>query len=1203
MLACETCITETIDNNRYIMTKRTHRSSFGCWLSLAAIALLPRLALAESQLVDPMAENSQWVVVGVHHLHTLGATKLESSTVPARPGVKRVLLLTCDLAERSWMGLQWRGEPLLGRPQRLSFWFHGDASGHKLIARFEDAAGQTFQAPLTTIDFKGWREIEVPINPTAWTQILRTGDVETAVRWPVSLRELRIQRANTKNVMPVVAFSELRVESQPAAIDRLRMRVNCDAPACVFYDNEAVRVHATIENPSAEPVAGRIEVVACDWRGSEERYALGSVQIAPGQTQSATYQIPLQRIGTYTLWLRLVGEGGMREARQRVAVSRRREATPLDQDSPMGMGLYLQRIQDEATADVALKLAREAGVKWTRMDMAIAQVEPRKNHWVWDPLPWQPSPKGHALEVSPHLRLDVPNTESLNRPCTTGELTISLRLRFDTLDYTQPWPTLFSKSQGDPRQWSLFWHTKSRQLGVSLGDSAKRWCDCLTNKKDWEVGRWYNIVFVHRRADQVATWWVDGQPAGTTKVPFTNTLVALNAPMTLGGGIEGALDDLAFYDRALEPAALAGAKPVAHWSFDEGRGLTIADRSGNGNDIRVKPWRQDVLLTAAREQGISTYHIVCSVPNWMSSRPLEEDSRKWASFPRLAEWSDAVERAVAWKKKAGARVWEVWNEPNIPSFWSPKPDPDEYTQLLTATYKAIKKADPHAFVLGCSLAGPTATGSEKQLEFVEDILKRGAGQVMDGISIHPYRQPQTPEESGYLECIQAVSDLTAKYGRRLPIWITEVGWPTDPSGSSVARSAQLLVRAYLLALTKDVKNIAWYDYRDDGLDQSYAEHHFGILYNNLTPKPAYFAYRTMATELAGMHFEREVPAGQGATVLVFADAKQKHRTAVAWSHCGAKQLAFQFDNRNSLETLDLMGNVEPVQVRDGAWVAKIDESAVFLRDVPESLSVVRPIESSPAALKLLRGQRGKFEVTLRNPFSIPLHLKSGSESIELAPQSERTVSCTSAITDGRNQPESWCSANGMVLEVPTRIIQLAGQQEPILRYEPETSTATELPGSVAADATDEVTIACRLRSSGPSGTWQMLATKWETDNRNWGLILGRETGELTFSATFTKGVRGFQDISSKHALFDGQWHHVAVTYSAYDAQICFYVDGKLVQTVARDGGPLPVTKVPVHIAGGFVDSRHKPQKSMAAMKDLQVWNRALSAMEIAELSR
>ena len=42
------------------------------------------------------------------------------------------------------------------------------------------------------------------------------------------------------------------------------------------------------------------------------------------------------------------------------------------------------------------------------------------------------------------------------------------------------------------------------------------------------------------------------------------------------------------------PRAYGAEAPVAHWSFDEGRGETAKDRSGNGNDgkIHAAEWVQ-----------------------------------------------------------------------------------------------------------------------------------------------------------------------------------------------------------------------------------------------------------------------------------------------------------------------------------------------------------------------------------------------------------------------------------------------------------------------------------------------------------------------------------------------------------------------------------------------------------------------------------
>lgn len=1165
-----------------------------------SLIVLPQAARAEAWLVDALASKAQWALTGQRMHFSLGTSKLDVSRTPSRPGQAAVLQLTCDLTDRNWVGIQWRGGPLRGRLERLSFWAYGDGSAHGLVARFEDAAGRAYQVALPKLDFQGWREVAVPVDSSCWTPVRRLGDLETPVHWPVSLRELRVVRERAEALTPTVAFSELRAVGQPSPMDRVQMQISCTAPANIFYQGAPVQFQAQIENPGAAALDGRLEAVVCDWLGHEQRHALGTLRLGPGQSHQATYQVPVERLGAYTLWLRWQGDAGVVEASQRMGVSQHRPATPVDQASPMGMGLYLPRLREESQVDLALTLAREAGVKWTRSDLSIAHCQPEQGRWVWEPLPWRPGRQGQAVELQPHVTLDVDNSATLNRPCVTGELTIALRLCLNAVDYDTPWPTLLRKMEGEARQWNLFWSTKRRQFGLSLGDDKGRWADCVANFPKWEPGRWYDLVFAHRRADRSWQWWVDGQPAGSGKASLPKTLVVNGAPLTVGGGLKCLLDDMAIYDRYLKPAQLAGARPVAHWTFDEGRGLQADDHSGNQNHARTKPWRYDGIFAKTQAQGISTYCIVMGVPKWMVAGSTEGQQRPQLLMPRLDAWSAALEHVVARQKQAGIHTWEIWNEPNIPTFWSPEPNPADYARLLIASYKVIKRVDPQATVLGCSLAGPNGPRWRKPYEFVEEVLKHGGGQAMDAISIHPYRQPRTPEESGYLEDLQEISDLTAKYGRRLPMWITEVGWPTDPAGSSESRSAQLLVRSHALALSRDVRNIAWYDYRDDGLDPTYNEHHFGILYNDLTPKPAYFAYRTFATELAGLGFQRELPAGDGVSVLLFGNGKR--HAVVAWSHRGAQQLAFRMGEGRRLATVDLMGNPQAVEVVDGAWVATLDESPVFLRDVPPNVTVVRPIEATPAILKLLPGETRSLAVTLRNPFSRTLRLTRNRQTIELPAGGERQVNVTQSAEAWSAGPiEPWCAAHGLSLAIPTQAVLLAGQREPIFHYDAETSRTLEVPDSAGANASDEVTVAARFRSQGPTGTWESLATKWTGEHRNWGVFLGREKGDLSFSASFAKGPGLFSDIGSDHSLFDGRWHRVAVSYSAHDAEVCFYVDGQLVRRVPRDGGLLLANQGPVRVAAGFTDGRVRPSKTMAAVSQVRVWNRALSAAEIAAL--
>ena len=1159
----------------------------------AVFLLLPAAAPAEEVVVDPMSAATRWVLTGQRVSYVLGKTALEGAREPAREGAPGVLKFTYDLDRRYWVGIQWRGEPLAGRPEALSLWVHGDGSRHRLAARMEDARGCAFDVRLGALDWEGWRQLSVPMDEAQWTPVRRHGEEARPARWPVALREIRLMKSSPQPLLGTLAFSDLRARTPVAPLDRVRVSLATDAPANVFYLPEPVRLKATLTNPTDKSYRGELETVLVDWLGQEQRFAGGPLSLAAGATLEREVNVPVAALGAYEGWVRFVVGDAVREGRRRFAVSRRMAAAPTDPGSPFGMGLYLPRFGTDAELRQAITLAREAGVKWTRDGLQPAALQPNQGQWAWEGPKWARGPQGGSVELAGGRSLSVASSPSLNRPCQTGEVTFSFRMQFLRLDYTDRWRTLLGKGEGPQRQWMFFLTVPTRQLSVSFGDGATSWTDLACTKDDWKVGQWYHVVMAHRREDRGVRWWVDGAPAGTAEARFPETLAANDLPMEIGRHLNVALDDLAIYDRALVPAELDAAKPVAHWAFDEGQGPRAADAGGNGNHADEVPLRQDSIFAQSAAAGLSTYCILMGTPGWMASRPPQGIDRPGGIMPRTEEWSAAVEKIVARYKEKGIRVWEIWNEPNIEPFWSPKPDPDEYYRVLAASYRAIKKVDPGATVLGCSLAGPHGPSHRPPYEFVEEVLKRGGGQVMDALSIHPYRQPRSPEDSEYVADLKAMSDLTAKYGRRLPLWITEVGWPNDTGGSGEGWATRMLPRAYLLALANGVRNVAWYDYHDDGQDPSYLEHNCGLLLYDLTPKPLYFAYRTMATELAGLSFEREVPAGPGATVLLFSGGGR--RVAVAWSHRGEVPVALQA-GANAV-ALDLMGNPEVVSTRDGALLLRLREDAVFLRGVPASLAAIRPVRADPPVLKLAQGEAGRLRVTLRNPFRGPVTLAAAGRSVTLRPGEERVVDLpVPAGAAAAWKPPVWRTPDGTVSwETPARVVALAGRRAPIFEWRGETSEMVTVPHTPQLDATDEVTVWCTLRSDGPTDGWPTPVAKFEGDVlRNYGLFLGREKGEFSFSASFEKGAYRHSDFSSGVSLFDGKWHTVAATYSRHDAEVRLYVDGNLAQRHAYDGGALKPTTASLTIAGSLFAG----QTPRGAVREVRIWNRALTADEL-----
>lgn len=227
-------------------------------------------------------------------------------------------------------------------------------------------------------------------------------------------------------------------------------------------------------------------------------------------------------------------------------------------------------------------------------------------------------------------------------------------------------------------------------------------------------------------------------------------------------------------------------------------------------------------------------------------------------------------------KPFGVRHYEVWNEPNASMFWKPQPNPEDYAKLLEAAYKSCKDADPGATVLGCSTSGT-------DLDFIGRVLAAGGGRSMDAVSFHPYCSPQPPEK----KLLTDFSKLKALAPGK-PLWITEFGYPTHAGEAGVDEETQAnyLVRAFLLARASPaIERVSWYDFQNDGEDPAEPEMNFGLVRKNLSHKPSYGAFKTMASLV------RDLPVAEfqiaGNTYLLRFGAGEDRLTAV-WRLSGTE---------------------------------------------------------------------------------------------------------------------------------------------------------------------------------------------------------------------------------------------------------------------------------------------------------------------------
>jgi polysaccharide biosynthesis protein PslG len=244
------------------------------------------------------------------------------------------------------------------------------------------------------------------------------------------------------------------------------------------------------------------------------------------------------------------------------------------------------------------------------------------------------------------------------------------------------------------------------------------------------------------------------------------------------------------------------------------------------------------------------------------------------SIEAFARWAAAA--AVHFKKSN--IIWEIWNEPNI-NFWRPAPNVEQYNKLAAATCNAIRKLVPEAIIIG------PAT-SQLPVPFIESFLASGIIEYIDAVSVHPYRRYNLSPETA-VEDYNKIRDLIEKYtpqGKpKIPIISGEWGYSSSVKGVSVETQAAYIVRMQLSNMLYGIPFSIWYDWKNDGPDPEEHEHNFGTVTNDLEPKPAYTAIKTLNDQLNDFTFIKKADVKRGNDyVLLFKDSKGITKI-VAWT--------------------------------------------------------------------------------------------------------------------------------------------------------------------------------------------------------------------------------------------------------------------------------------------------------------------------------
>jgi polysaccharide biosynthesis protein PslG len=337
---------------------------------------------------------------------------------------------------------------------------------------------------------------------------------------------------------------------------------------------------------------------------------------------------------------------------------------------------------------------------------------------------------------------------------------------------------------------------------------------------------------------------------GTANALVLGVNVHPEEPETLQAGAYNPTD----YTKVLDEMQAAGAQMVrvfVPWIWIEPNGPGQYDQSYLAT--------MDSYVQAVRAHGMKLLMVLVGTPCWATSDPSSvcvdgqygaDDSG--ATYPPTAD-SAAGTIAAFIVNRWDPDALEVWNEPDLPQYFTPAPGEDTalaYTDLDKAVYSAVKAASPSTTVVAGAI-------SQGDTTFLQDLYNDGIGQYSDAISVHPYNIefsdpfeywgdpltafPDNPEAS-FITAVPAIHQVMVANGdANKPLWITEFGFSAcNPSYLCLDEEtqAQYLKESIGAIESWPYVQVALVDEAWDSSGDYNSWNGFGLLRNDFTRRPA-----------------------------------------------------------------------------------------------------------------------------------------------------------------------------------------------------------------------------------------------------------------------------------------------------------------------------------------------------------------------------
>lgn len=294
----------------------------------------------------------------------------------------------------------------------------------------------------------------------------------------------------------------------------------------------------------------------------------------------------------------------------------------------------------------------------------------------------------------------------------------------------------------------------------------------------------------------------------------------------------------------LDASGIAIGRTDAYWTW-------VEPREPKDGKHRWTWEKTDNVAELLARAGVRWLPILGYSAPWAASIPGNDKSAPRSNAEYAAYAAAVVDRygrdGSFWKKNPQlpylpATHFEVWNEPNLHVFWQPAPDPRRYGSLYAVARDAIHRADPQAVAVMAGMS-PYATPFLDAMYAARPSLR---GNV-DAFAYHPY----AADAPGVLRLVRGVRRKLDELGEEdRPLWITEVGWPTQGEGGLSADALPDATRAANMSLVGDallgsncaIQRFSPYTWATPERDPEHDEEWLGLFRPDTTATEAGSAY-------------------------------------------------------------------------------------------------------------------------------------------------------------------------------------------------------------------------------------------------------------------------------------------------------------------------------------------------------------------------